>query len=320
MSERSRIPLLLTVIVLFATACGGGGTTATTTPPSTSPAVPSTSVTLPAATSTSVTTDVATSVTSAAVGSSETLAGILDRNVVRVGVGRDLSPFRVGIASATPAGFEPTLASAVAAVLAPGAAVEFVEVSAATRFESLAAGEVDMVLRLTVHTLSREDSAQFSVPYLLSGLVVLVEAGSGISSIEDLEGKTIGVLAGSSDELVLEEALSAASVNAATDPMEGFAQLVEAIPTGYPHAAAMSYPSAAVFQSQPGASFGVVAIDLLRDPMAIMTVRGDLAFQQEVSEALQAVIDDGTWLELFEEWIGTPPPWTVEEMAGVQPS
>ena len=56
------------------------------------------------------------------------------------------------------------------------------------------------------------------------------------------------------------------------------------------------------------------------EPIAIYTAAGNPAFAAEVRSALQMVIDDGTWLSLFEGSFGGPPPWTMEEMLAVPPA
>ncbi|GMR03001.1 MAG: hypothetical protein BMS9Abin20_1360 [Acidimicrobiia bacterium] len=135
-----------------------------------------------------------------------------------------------------------------------------------------------------------------------------------------LGGKTVAVLDGTADEAVLRDALDAANVKAAITTMGAFAQVEDAVVTGTTDAGTMSYPTAIIVQSRSPVPLAIVPIDLLRNPIAIVTPRGDVTFQQAVNEALQTVIDDGTWLALFEEWIGSPPPFTVEEMSAVPAS
>jgi len=320
MGIRLKVSVVLIGVALVASACSGGdtdvGTTATI--PATAPA--STSSTTDAAVTT--TTEVVTSSTaapSAEAGVSDTLQGILDRGTIRIGLLPEKPPFRFVAASGAMSGFEVALVSAVAQVVAPGATLEFSEVIYGARFVGLADGAFDMELGTTFHTKEREGAAEFSIPYFLGGLVVLVNADSDVLSLSDLEGKDVlySYVGGDSAEAAMRDTFAATGASV-VGPVQS--SLVEFLLTGQAKAAAMVYTDAVFEQSKPGASFRVVPIDILRNPIAISTPVDDVGFQQEVSEALQSLIDDGTWLKLFEEWIGVQPPWTFEEMAGVPPS
>ena len=325
-SRRRHIAWLI-ALALIAGACGGGGDEAATTEPTTSAPAGTESAAITTAaptTSTAATTAAPASSTAApassttvASGPSATLQDIVQRGVVRVGTGRDVDVFRTGVASGTPTGFEVELAAAVAEVLAPRAAVEFMEVASALRFDAMAAGEYDMLVSLTVHTLAREESALFTQPYLVGGPAVVVNADAGVSSVADLEGKSIVVFDGP-DLAALNEALTAAGVIATVAPVAPGSILEDALATGT-DGAAMSYPAAVLMLDRNGSSFEIVPVDVLSSPVSIAVARGNEAFQQEVNAALGQVIADGTWLQLFEKYIGTPP-FTADELASVGPS
>ncbi len=319
MEVRSKVLVLLIAFALLGSACSGGDPDVATT--ATAPASTS-AATDPAVTTTTEGVTGSTAAPPVAAGVSDTLQGILDRGTIRIGaIEQGEAPFRMDLGSATPSGFEVALVSAVAQVLAPGSAVEFTEIMYGERWARLADGAFDMELGMTFHTKARESSAQFSIPYFLGGLVVLVKADSDVLSIADLEGEDVvySYVGGDSSEAAMKETFAAAGASV-VGPMESSGELINWLLSGQAKAAAMVYPTAVVEQSAPGASFRVVPIDILRNPIAIATPLDDIAFQQEVSKALQSLIDDGTWLKLFEEWIGTPPPWTTEEMVSVPAS
>jgi len=298
--------LLAGALLLIVTACGGSATPSDSTEASAaddgaSEVAATTTQTQADSTDSTVAAESTTTQPSAG-GASETLVAIQDRGVINVAVGLD---------------FERDLAAAVAEVLVPGIQVAYSEVSAAQRFLAVQAGEVDMGIRNTTHTTSREAEAVFSQPYLL---VALVFADSGIVSIADLEGKTIAVLVGTSTGLILEEALAEAGVTATVRGFESGAQVEESLLSGQAHAAVTNWLSAADRASDSGGTLSIVPIDVLSEPIAIFTSPGDPAFAAEVRSALQTVIDDGTWLSLFEKSFGGPPPWTVEEMLASPPA
>ena len=85
--------------------------------------------------------------------------------------------------------------------------VEFTTVTAATRTELLDSGDIDCVLATFTITEERKQSWDFSTPYYSDPITVLVEDSSGIKTLGDLVGKTVGVSSGSTSAKALVTAL-----------------------------------------------------------------------------------------------------------------
>lgn len=318
---RKRNGVFAVSLVFILSACGSsdGGSDDPTAAVSGNDAAPVTTSTQPASTTTtqaqpdsSSTTAPAESPTTTtqpvATGPSEILLSIQDRGVVNVAV------------STSALDFEIALAAAIAEALVPGAAVETADVAAAQRFLVVQTGDFDMGIALTTHTTSRENEAAFSQPYLLFGTAAVVSADSGIASIVDLEGKTIATLGAPDKVKRVEDALAQAGVTATVNTFGNPAEVEFAFASGDADAAISDWISAIRQSRASGGRVDVIAIDLLHDPVAIYTAAGDPVFGAEVKSALQTVIDDGTWLSLFEESFGVSPPWTIEEMLAVPPT
>ncbi|AGT10656.1 amino acid ABC transporter substrate-binding protein [Paracoccus aminophilus] len=94
-----------------------------------------------------------------------------------------------------------------AAVLGDASKVQFVPVSPETRFPTLQAGEIDVLIRQTSTTLSRDSSLGllFEPPIFYDGQGVLVSAASGITSAKELDGASICVQPGSTTELNVQD-------------------------------------------------------------------------------------------------------------------
>lgn len=80
--------------------------------------------------------------------------------------------------------------------------VTFLPVSWAQRFPSLQSGELDVVIKATGWTMSRDTELglQFSVPYFLGLTQVMVPKSLGVADVKGLEGGTACVEAGTSTE------------------------------------------------------------------------------------------------------------------------
>lgn len=87
-----------------------------------------------------------------------------------------------------------------AMLLGSSEAVEFVPLSWAQRFPALQSGDIDVIIKLTEWTMSRdlELNLQYSRPYFLGGTQFAAKRALGIGSAEELEGATICGEAGTS--------------------------------------------------------------------------------------------------------------------------
>jgi len=103
-------------------------------------------------------------------------------------------------------GFDVDLGRAVAAaIFGDPDMVEYRPLSAKERFTALQSGEIDMLSRVTTWTASRDGelSLTFCGVNFYDGQGFMVAQDSGITSLEDLNGATIAVQAGTTTELNL---------------------------------------------------------------------------------------------------------------------
>ena len=136
----------------------------------------------------------------------EDVQEIVDRGVLRVGVKNAVPGFGYqDPLTGEYSGLEIDLANKIAEYL--GVDVEFTTVTAATRGELLDSGDIDCVLATFTITDERKETWDFTTPYYTDAVTVLVEDSSGISSLSDLVGKTMGVSSGSTSARELVRAM-----------------------------------------------------------------------------------------------------------------
>ena len=136
----------------------------------------------------------------------EDVQEIVDRGVLRVGVKNAVPGFGYqDPLTGEYSGLEIDLANKIAEYL--GVDVEFTTVTAATRGELLDSGDIDCVLATFTITDERKQTWDFTTPYYTDAVTVLVEDSSGISSLSDLVGKTVGVSSGSTSARELVRAM-----------------------------------------------------------------------------------------------------------------
>lgn len=142
---------------------------------------------------------------------------IIDRGVLRVGVKNAVPGFGLqDTLTGEYTGMEIDIATKIAEHL--GVDVEFTAVTAATRTELLDAGDIDCVLATFTITDERKESWDFTTPYYTDAVTVLVEDASGITSLEGLVDKKVGVSSGSTSA----RALTAAMIEAGLVDGTGF--------------------------------------------------------------------------------------------------
>lgn len=132
-----------------------------------------------------------------------TLAAVQDAGVVRCGTRDALPGFAVLQADGTHEGFDNDFCRAIAAaVLGDAEAVEFVDLETADRFTALQSGEIDVLVRNTTWTASRDggEGATFLQPNFYDGQGMMVASDSGIASVADMDGTVVCVASGTTTE------------------------------------------------------------------------------------------------------------------------
>jgi len=148
-------------------------------------------------------------------GGDGTLSVVLDREELKCGVNEGVPGFGFLQPDGSYSGFDVQFCRAVAAaVLGDADDVEFVPLTAAARFESLSSSEIDVLIRNTTWTSSRDSDlgASFTVTTFYDGQGMMVRADSGFRALEDMVGATICVLQGTTTELNLDDRFTGAGI------------------------------------------------------------------------------------------------------------
>ena len=147
-----------------------------------------------------------------------------DTGIFRIGYRSDAKPYSYRNENAQPAGYIVDLclevAAAVRASVGGNVQFEFVLVPADQRFELVRDGKVDILCDPSSITMPRREIVDFSLPtFLLDGASVLYRMSKPVQRFEDLAGKRVGVLGGTTTEQVLRELLGELSLRANVVPV-----------------------------------------------------------------------------------------------------
>ncbi|WP_158607583.1 glutamate ABC transporter substrate-binding protein [Flexivirga caeni] len=197
-------------------------------------------------------------------------------------------------------GLDADIARCVAGELGYGS-VDFVPTNAPDREKVLENGTVQMVAATFSMTAAREQQVSFAGPYFVTGQAVMVRTESPIKGVQDLAGKKVCSVTGTTsvDNLLAKQPkLVPEKYNSFTrcalDLADGKVDAMttdEAILAGY---------SA---QQQYAGKFKIVGSTFSVEKYGLGLKHGDPACQQ-TAKALQKVIDDGTWKKIVKNNLG----------------
>ncbi len=196
-------------------------------------------------------------------------------------------------------GYDVEVITAVAEEL--GVEVEFEETQWDAIFAGLEAGRFDVIANQVSLTPDREEAYTFSDPYTVStGVIVVPEDESSISSFEDLAGKTTAQSLTSNWYKLAQE--SGATIEA----VEGWAQSVALVEQDRVDATVNDKLTFLDYQQQTGAEGLKIAAETEETSLsAFAFAKGDTELAEALNGALETLAADGTLAEISETYFGT---------------
>lgn len=183
-----------------------------------------------------------------------------------------------------------------AAVFGDPEAVEFVVSEPEERFSDVANGIVDVTARAITHTLGRDAllGIDFGPVYLYDSQIVCAPIDSGINSLEDLEGRSIGVISGTTSERNIQEAADELDITFDLVTFDSPLELYDAyndrevdVVTGdgsLIQSLALSVPLAEGIPSRP------IATGLSKEPLAVIVDENQSEWKDVVTWTVYATI------------------------------
>ena len=242
-------------------------------------------------------------------------AAVLDRardtGELRLGFRADAQPFSLKKADGEAGGYSVDLCRAVAREVAAelgGKELKIVEVevSGTDRFAAVEDGRIDLLCEATTVTLARRVQLDFTLPTFATGATLLYPV-DGPTKFDQLAGKKVGVLAGSTTEPALREALEragiAAEVVSVPDHTDGIQRLAAGEFAAYfGDAAILLYQLLkSPFQDRLRVSDKILSFE----PYALALPKGDDAFRLVADRALAQLSRTGQIAEVFESNFGS---------------
>ncbi|MGE8049176.1 amino acid ABC transporter substrate-binding protein [Pseudomonas monteilii] len=135
---------------------------------------------------------------------SGTLDTIAERNSITFGVREASVPFSYADDSGKSIGYTVEICNKIADAVRlrlgrPELLVKYHEVTGATKIPLMANGTIDLECSTTTNTLPRQNQVSFSSTTFLSSNVFMAKKSSGLKRIDDLKGKTVVSISGSTN-------------------------------------------------------------------------------------------------------------------------
>lgn len=240
----------------------------------------------------------------------EDVQKIIDRGVLKVGCKSDVPNFSLqNTATGEYEGFEDDLAYNIAGEIFGCTAdeakekklVEFQGVTAKTRGPLLENGEIDLVIATFTITDERKETYNFSTPYYTDAVGLLVNNDSGIESIEDLDGKIIGVAQSSTTKdgfkaYVEEKGLD---VNPEFQEFDGYPALAQALATKQIDCFSVDR---AILSGYVNDSNHILSDRFSEQEYGVASAKENTGLASLVDGKVNAMIDDGSMKTLQDAW------------------
>jgi glutamate transport system substrate-binding protein len=246
-----------------------------------------------------------------------TMAELQEEGEIRIGVKYDVPPFGfLNPQTDEPEGFDVDLGRYIAEDL--GVEPVFREATSDNRIPLLVDGTIDLILSTMTITEERDLEVDFSEPYYIANGRVLVPEGSDIGGIEDLgAGDRVCTALGSTYAKTIREEAPEAELRL----IDRYSDCLELIQTGAVDAISTDNVILTGMIVQDD-TLEMVGEDITTEPYGAGIPEGDAEFKEFVDGSIARFIDDGTWEERYQEWVGQyipeeeqqgPPDMTLEE-------
>ncbi|MET3683868.1 polar amino acid transport system substrate-binding protein [Alkalibacillus flavidus] len=221
-----------------------------------------------------------------------------DKQVIEMATSADYPPFESMNEDGEIVGFDIDIANAIADEL--GYELEINDMNFDGLIGALQSGRADMVMAGMSATESRSENVNFSTSYHSSGEMFVTAPDSDITSIEDLDGTTVGVQLGTIQEEGAENLQE--DYDFEIQAMDKATNIIQELKTGRIEVGYLDKTVAEGYiEEQNLAGFD--------DPteaapgMAVAFPKdGDEEFYNEVNSLIEQFLEDGTIEELEEKW------------------
>ncbi|MEY8877634.1 MAG: amino acid ABC transporter substrate-binding protein, partial [Leptothrix sp. (in: b-proteobacteria)] len=245
----------------------------------------------------------------------DTLAKIKDSGAITLGVRESSGALAYTLGNGKYVGFHTEMAEHVAADLQKKLglaklAINYQPVTSQNRIPLVQNGTVDLECGSTTNNAARQKDVAFAVTTYVEEVRIAVKANSGITSINQLNGKTVATTTGTTSVQTLRKHEKATGVDFKELFGKDHADSFLLLESGRADAFVMDGQILAgnISKAKNPADFKIVGEVLSVEPIACMLRKDDPAFQTAVDDSIKAMMKNGTLAKLYDKWFLQPIP------------
>jgi ABC-type amino acid transport substrate-binding protein len=240
-----------------------------------------------------------------------TLASILETKTIKLGHLDQSFPFSFADDKGKPAGYSVELCLKVVAAIEQQFGlqkldVQWVPVTMANRFDMVISGKIDLECGISTNTLSRQKLVDFSLMTWLDGGNFVVKGNRPHGGLVDLAGKKIAVIAGTTTESALRDALKRDFIDAelilVKEHLEGLTALDRGQADAYAADQTVLFGLALAIKNK--LSLTLSDRNFSFEPYGLALRRNDADFKQVVNQTLARLYRTGQIGPIYDRWFG----------------
>lgn len=217
-----------------------------------------------------------------------------------VGAGGTYRPFEYENSDKQLEGFDIDLIKAIAEV--ENFKIKLINTPWEGIFATLDNGERDIIVSGITITEKRKNSVDFSLPYFPAEQVIVTQKDSRITSINDLSDKTVGVVNGSTADVVVSKVLgknSTAIKRFDNTPLLLQELYEEGIDAAVGDVGVVKF----YIKMHPGKTFSLVSdSNFEQQYFGIAVAKGNDKLRNIINSGLQKIVANGTYAKIYTKW------------------
>ena len=188
--------------------------------------------------------------------------------------------------------------------------INYQPVTSQNRLPLVANGTVDIECGSTTNNATRQKDVAFAVTTYVEEVRIAVKANSGITSLNQLNGKKIATTTGTTSVQLLRKHEKATGVNFDEVFGKDHADSFLLLESGRADAFVMdgSILAGNIANSKNPSDYKIVGEVIAVEPIAIMIRKDDPDFKKSVDDSIKKMMKDGTLGKLWDKWFLQPIP------------
>jgi glutamate/aspartate transport system substrate-binding protein len=242
----------------------------------------------------------------------QTLKRINDSSEINLGYRKDQTPMSFDRGSNKPAGYSVELCIRIAAAVKQKLGrsdirINYVPVTAESRFDAIQSGKIDILCGATTKTLSRSEIVGFTQLTFVTGGALLSRKDAVVENVKGLEGKRVAVVSNTTTIGSLNGAVGELGIDVEIVPVgttnEGMVMLEQGQIDAF---SADQVVLIGLVISRGGRKLYTLSSELFSfEPFALAVPRGDADFQLIADRVLSQLNRSGEILEIYKKWFSS---------------